>query len=199
MNKNTRLTAKDPFDLLGNWLREAATTEPGDFDAAQLATVDEHGMPNIRTVLVREWSRDGFVFYTNYRSAKGKELLATRKGALLYHWKSVARQVRIRGTIFPVGDAAADAYFASRPRGSQLAAHASRQSEPLPDRNVLKDRLKMYRERFSGIPVPRPFHWSGFRLAPVSIEFWQKRPFRLHERLQFRLRGTVWRSRLLYP
>jgi pyridoxamine 5'-phosphate oxidase len=199
MSKHTLLTPEDPFDLLRNWLREAAIAEPGNADAAQLATVDDKGMPNIRTVLIREWSENGFIFYTNYQSAKGRELLSTPKGALLYYWKSIGRQVRIRGSVVLVDDETADVYFASRPRRSQLAAHASRQSRPMTDRDVLEKRIEMLEKRFTGVPVPRPPHWSGFRLVPVSIEFWQERPFRLHDRLEFRLRGKVWRSRLLYP
>jgi pyridoxamine 5'-phosphate oxidase len=199
MRRHELLAAKDPFDLLRDWLNQASIAEPQDADAAQLATIDETGMPNIRTVLVREWGKNGFVFYTNYRSAKGRELLATRKAALLFYWKSVSRQIRIRGSIALVDDDTADAYFASRPRQSQLSAHASRQSEPMSDRSVLQSRVKMFEKRFAGVPVPRPLHWSGFRLMPVSIEFWQERPFRLHDRLEFRLRGKVWRPRLLFP
>ena len=199
MRKSGLLAAKDPFDLLSDWLSQAAVAEPQDADAAQLATVDENGMPNIRTVLIREWGKNGFVFYTNYRSAKVRELLATRKAALLFYWKSVSRQVRIRGSIALVDDDAADAYFASRPRRSQLSAYASRQSQPLSGRSVLENRVKIFEKRFAGVPVPRPSHWSGFRLIPVSIEFWQERPFRLHDRLEFRLRGKVWRPRLLFP
>jgi pyridoxamine 5'-phosphate oxidase len=190
----------DPFDLLGEWFEEAARAEPRDPAAAQLATVDADGLPNVRTVLVRGWDREGFVFYTNFHSAKGRELLAARKGALLFYWKSLSRQVRFRGNVAPVTDAAADAYFASRPRMSQIGAHASRQSEPLTDRGELETRIAACEERFAGGPVPRPSHWSGFVLAPVSIELWQERPYRLHDRLEFRLdENNAWRRRLLYP
>jgi pyridoxamine 5'-phosphate oxidase len=199
MSNPSFLTAREPFSLLRKWFREAANAEPRDPEAAQLATVDEGGMPNVRTVLVREWGKNGFIFYTNYRSAKGKELLASRKAALLYYWKSMSRQIRIRGGVALVDADVADAYFASRPRQSQISAHASCQSQPMTNRDLLKRRIEECKKRFAGVPVPRPSHWSGFRLVPISIEFWQERPFRLHDRLEFRLQGNTWRPRLLFP
>jgi pyridoxamine 5'-phosphate oxidase len=199
MNRDGILTAKDPFVLLANWMQAAAISEPRDAGAAQLATVDKNGLPNVRTVLIQAWGEKGFVFYTNYRSAKGKELIATRKAALLYYWKSMSRQIRVRGAIEPVDEDAANAYFASRPRGSQISAHASLQSRPLTDRRELERRRDACEKRFEGAPVPRPSHWSGFRLVPFSIEFWQERPFRLHDRLEFRRQGNSWRRRFLYP
>ena len=200
MGSSDWLDARDPFDVIEEWFRDAARTEPGDPEAAQLATVDEDGMPNVRTVLVRAWDREGFVFYTNLLSAKGRELFATRKAALLFYWKSLSRQVRVRGAVTPVSDAVADAYFAARPRMSQIGAHASRQSEPLSSRGELAERIAALEERFKDGPVPRPSNWSGFALAPVAIELWQARPFRLHDRLAFHLdEQGAWRRCRLYP
>ncbi len=191
--------AANPFELFEAWYREAAIAEPRYPDAAQIATVDGDGLPNLRTVLVKAHGPDGFVFYTNRRSPKGRELLATGKGALLYYWKSLSRQVRIRGAVVPVDDATADAYFASRPRASRISAHASRQSEAMTERASLENRVNTFTARFRGRPVPRPSHWSGFRLIPSVVEFWQEGPSRLHDRLAFRLDGGAWRSQLLYP
>lgn len=199
MGERDFLNASDPFLLLKQWIEDAARTEPCYADAAQLATVDAEGMPNVRTVLIREYGADGLVFYTNCRSAKGRELLATRKGALLFYWKSLSRQIRLRGPVDPVDDETADAYFASRPRLSRIGAHASRQSEPMESRKALEMRVREFEALYADADVPRPSYWSGFRLTPVCIEFWQEGPFRMHDRLQFSRIGNTWSSQLLYP
>jgi len=193
------LNETDPFRLIEAWCREADEKEPRDANAIQVATVDAAGMPNIRTVLVKDRGADGFTFYTNFESAKGHELLATRRAALLYYWKSLSRQIRIRGAIDVVSDATADAYFATRPRDSQLGAWASDQSREMHVRADFETRMKEMRERFANSAVPRPPYWSGFRLTPSYIEFWQERPFRHHDRLAFDKTGNMWRRSLLYP
>ncbi len=156
-------------------------------------------MPNIRSVLVKDRGPDGFIFYTNFESAKGRELLASRKAAILYYWKSLSRQIRVRGAIDIVADATADEYFATRPRDSQLGAWASHQSHEMKQRADFEIRVKEMRERFANADVPRPPYWSGFRLDPSYIEFWQERPFRHHDRLAFEKTGNAWRRSLLYP
>lgn len=191
--------AAEPFDLFAAWLKEAEAGEPNDPNAMALATVDETGLPNVRMVLLKGFDRDGFVFYTNLESRKGRELLGAGKAALLFHWKSLRRQVRVRGPVAVVPDAEADAYFASRPRGSRIGAWASKQSRPLESRFALEKAVAEFTARHPVGEIPRPPHWSGFRLAPVSIEFWQDRPFRLHDRIHFDRTADGWEKTRLYP
>jgi pyridoxamine 5'-phosphate oxidase len=191
----------DPLDLFRAWFDAAKEREPIETNAMALATVDAAGQPSVRMVLLKGVDARGFVFYTNYESQKGQELLATRKAALCFHWKSLRRQVRARGPIEVVSEAEADAYFASRPRDSRIGAWASKQSRPLESRFALETAVAMYAARYAIGEVPRPPHWSGFRVKPVSIEFWHDRPFRLHERVVFR-RATPdgkWDKTRLYP
>lgn len=195
----TTVTA-DPFALFETWFAEARASEPNDSNAMALATVDAKGCPSVRMVLLKGHGWEGFTFYTNFESRKAGELIANPNAALLFHWKSLRRQVRIEGPVMQVDDAAADAYFASRARDSQLGAWASDQSRPLDSRETFEKRFRDVEARYAGGPVPRPPHWSGFRLAPIAIEFWLDRAFRLHERSRYETDGTGgWRSGLLYP
>jgi pyridoxamine 5'-phosphate oxidase len=178
--------ADDPFALFGAWLAEAKKSEPADPDAMAVATVDADGLPNVRMILLKGLSERGFVFYTNCESAKGLELGANPKAALLFYWKSLGRQVRIRGPIEAVTDAEADAYFATRHRESRIGAWASQQSRPLAGRAALEDAVARYTKEFDGKDVPRPPHWHGYRVRPVEIEFWRHGDFRLHDRMVFR-------------
>lgn len=193
------LSATDPFELFADWLQEAVVKEPNDANAMALATVDEAGMPDVRMVLLKDAGPEGFVFYTNLGSAKGRQLAAHPKAALLFHWKSLRRQVRVRGTITPATAEEADAYFATRARPAQIGAWASEQSQPLPDRLALEKKIAEMGLKFGLGKVPRPPHWSGFRLRPETLEFWRDRPFRLHERLVFDRAGEGWTTRRLYP
>lgn len=194
-------TANEPFQVFSDWLAEAERTEPGDANAMTLATVDPDGLPNARVVLLKGVDLRGFVFYTNYESAKGQELLASPKAALCFHWKSRERQVRVRGPVEQVSAAEADAYYATRPRGSRIGAWASQQSRPLEGREELEAAVARFEEAFEGTEPLRPRYWSGFRIIPLEIEFWQGRPFRLHDRLVFRRPGAneVWVRTRLYP
>jgi pyridoxamine 5'-phosphate oxidase len=193
--------AGEPFTLFSAWLKDAAAHEPNDPEAMALATVDAEGMPNVRMVLLKAAGPDGFVFYTNYESAKGRELLACPKAALCFHWKSLRRQVRVRGPVEPVSAEEADAYYTSRPRGSRIGAWASQQSRALESRFALEKAVAAYTARYAIGDIPRPAYWSGFRLAPVEIEFWHDRPFRLHDRIVFRRAGAggSWAKTRLYP
>lgn len=189
----------DPFRLFGAWFDEARAAEPNDPDAMALATATPDGRPSVRIVLLKGFGPDGFTFYTNAESRKGEELTANPFAALLFHWKSLRRQVRIEGPISEVSSAEADAYFATRSRDSQLGAHASRQSRPLDRRATFEAQYEEMKLRFRGRDVPRPERWTGFRLNPERLEFWTDRPHRLHERRLFVRDGDGWSEGLLYP
>ncbi|WP_099865196.1 pyridoxamine 5'-phosphate oxidase [Pararhizobium haloflavum] len=188
----------DPIALFAQWLEDATKSEPNDPTATALATVDADGQPNVRMVLLKGFDARGFVFYTNFESAKGQEVLATMKAAMCFHWKSQRRQVRVRGPVEEVSAAEADAYFASRPRGSRIGAWASQQSRPLESRAVLENAVAEVDARY-GEDVPRPPHWSGFRIKPTAIEFWQDGAFRLHDRIVFTPAASGWEKERLYP
>ena len=200
-------SAAEPFLLFEHWFSEAQKNEINDPNAMALATADAEGLPNLRMVLLKgldgaeRGAGRGFVFYTNYESAKGRELLASRMAALLFHWKSLRRQVRVRGKVEMVTDQEADAYFTSRARGSRLGAWASQQSRPLESRFALEKAVAGFAAKYPIGDIPRPPYWSGFRVLPVEMEFWHDRPFRLHERSVFRRTEPTgaWNRTMLYP
>ncbi|MBN8242094.1 pyridoxamine 5'-phosphate oxidase [Nitratireductor aquimarinus] len=190
----------EPFRLFAEWLEDATKSEPNDPNALALATVDPDGMPNVRMVLLKGFDERGFVFYTNFESAKGGEILSAKKAAMCFHWKSLRRQVRIRGPVEQVSDEEADEYYASRPRGSRIGAWASKQSRPLESRFALEKAVAEYTAKYAVGAIPRPAHWSGFRIVPSQIEFWHDRPFRLHDRVVFtRDDQGAWQTKRLYP
>ncbi|GBR29214.1 pyridoxamine 5'-phosphate oxidase [Kozakia baliensis] len=189
----------DPFDLFATWMREAEAHEPNDPNAMALATATPDGRPSVRTILLKGADRRGFVFYTNLESRKGEELEANPQAALLFHWKSLRRQIRIEGPVERVSDEEADRYFASRSRNSRLGAIASDQSRPLPDRAIFEHRIAEATARYEGQEPPRPPNWSGFRVIPQIIEFWQDRPYRMHDRATWTREGEGWDVTRLYP
>lgn len=189
----------DPFALFDEWFAEARTAEINDAEAMALATADGEGRPSVRMVLLKGHGPDGFVFYTNEQSAKGEQLDVNPRAGLLFHWKSLRRQVRIEGPVERVADADADAYFASRARDSQLGAWASDQSRQLDARETFEARFEQVKRQFEGKDVPRPPHWRGYRVIAKRIEFWTDRPYRLHERRLFVRGSDDWTEGLLYP
>jgi pyridoxamine 5'-phosphate oxidase len=191
----------EPFQLFERWFKEAKEKEPRDPNAMALSTVDAQGFPDVRMVLLKAADPHGFVFYTNAESAKGRQLEANARAAIVLYWKSLNRQIRARGIIEQVSDAEADAYFQSRDRGARLGAWASEQSRPLPDRLALEKRIAEFALKYGVGEVPRPAHWRGYRLKPLAIEFWRDRPFRLHDRLVFTRDdpATQWSKNRLYP
>lgn len=193
--------ADNPFPLFNTWFDEARQTEPADPNAMALATVGEDGLPNVRMVLMKGVDARGFVFYTNLDSQKGQELDVQPKAALNFHWKSLSRQVRVRGPVERIADAEADAYFATRPRLAQIGAWASRQSAPLDTRMAFEKRIALYTAKYAIGAIPRPPNWSGYRVVPLVMEFWHDRPYRLHDRIEFRRAGpeSDWTRTRLYP
>lgn len=191
----------EPFVLFSTWLNEAKASELNDPNAVALATVDEDGLPNVRMVLLKDFDHQGFVFYTNFESQKGQELLSHKKAAMCFHWKSLRRQVRLRGLVEVVSDAEADEYFKTRARGSRIGAWASKQSRPLESRFALEKAVAEYTARYAIGEILRPDHWSGFRIRPLSIEFWKDGKFRLHDRIEFRREVAEgnWEKVRMYP
>ncbi|MBO6635712.1 pyridoxamine 5'-phosphate oxidase [Parvibaculum sp.] len=197
----TLFASEDPFALFDEWMERARASEPEDANAMALATADGDGLPDVRMVLLKGADARGFVFYTNLESAKGLELKENPQAALCFHWKSLRRQIRVRGTVTPVSEEEADAYFASRAKDSQIGAWASKQSRPLEGRFELEKQVAVFAAKFGLGKVPRPEHWSGYRVVPSRIEFWRDRPFRLHDRLVFKRESASapWRTERLYP
>jgi len=191
----------EPFELFARWFADAKAKEPNDPNGMALATADASGFPDVRMVLLKDFDARGFVFYTNAESAKGRQIEANPRAAIVMHWKSIRRQVRARGQIEPVSEAEADAYFQSRDRGARLGAWASEQSRPLQDRLALEKRIAEFVLKYGVGEVPRPEHWRGYRLKPLAIEFWRDRPFRLHDRLVFTRDEpeAQWSKGRLYP
>ena len=187
--------------MFAAWFADAQGSEPADPNAMALATVDAGGLPNVRMVLMKSYDQSGFVFYTNTESQKGRELAAAPRAALSFHWKSLKRQVRLRGMVEPVSAAEADTYFATRPRLAQIGAWASQQSQPLESRLAFEKAIALQTAKHALGTVPRPAYWSGYRLAPLIMEFWHDRPYRLHDRIEFRrdAPGAPWRKTRLYP
>ena len=205
-DRATRLKKDDsidenPFDLISEWLKSAEESEPNDPSAMSLASVDGDGLPNIRMVLMRGFDERGVVFFTNFESQKGIELLASGKAAVCFHWKSIRKSIRIRGEVEVVSEEEADEYFYSRPRGSRIGAHASKQSRPLESRFALEKQVAIWTAKFGTGNVPRPDYWSGFRIKPLSIEFWSDGKFRLHDRKRFDRENLdmPWEISRLYP
>jgi len=192
---------ENPIELFNDWLSQAEKSEPNDPSAMALASVDEGGMPNVRMVLMRRYDERGFCFFTNFESQKGEELLAISKASAVFHWKSLRKQVRIRGEVEVVSDEEADDYFYSRPRGSRIGAHASKQSRPLESRFALEKAVAKYTAKFGTSTIERPEFWSGFRIKPLSIEFWSDGKFRLHDRIRFDRECVAenWQTVRLYP
>lgn len=199
--KMADLRERDPFEIFEEWLAEAQKSEPNDPNGLALATADATGRPAVRMVLLKGFDADGFVFYTNLESNKGQDLAANPQAAMLFHWKTLRRQIRIEGPVSPVSADEADAYFASRPRGSQIGAWASDQSRPLEGKWALEKRVAAFTAKFGVSEVPRPEHWSGFRLVPNRIEFWKDGAFRLHDRFVFTRsdREASWSVEQLFP
>lgn len=199
--RNDDQTDENPIELFNKWLKEAEGSEPNDPSAMALATTDAGGLPNIRMVLMRRIDDRGIVFFTNFESQKGEELLSNPKAAAVFHWKSIRKQVRFRGEVEVVTDEEADEYFYSRPRGSRIGAHASKQSRPLESRFALEKEVAKFTAKFGTGTVPRPEYWSGFRIRPISIEFWSDGKFRLHDRRCFDRDATdqPWSLVRLYP
>lgn len=196
-------THDDPFGLFSEWLKEAEAAEVNDPNAMALATVDSDGLPDVRMVLLKSHDAEGFVFFTNEESAKGRQLAAVPKAALLFHWKSLRRQVRVRGLVEAVSEADSDTYYASRPRGSRIGAWASQQSRPLESRFALEKAVATFTAKYAVGDIPRPAYWHGYRIRPLAIEFWHDRAFRLHERIRFQRSSAngeqAWETVRLYP
>jgi pyridoxamine 5'-phosphate oxidase len=195
----TQTLKSEPYDLFHTWFAEAEKAEPNDPNAMALATVGADGRPTVRMVLLKDADERGFVFYTNYESRKGRQLLETHKAAIVLHWKTLGRQVRVEGDVQSVTEAEADEYFHSRHRSSQIGAWASQQSRPLESRFELEKRVALFAAKYAIGTVPRPPYWSGFRIVPDRIEFWENKPFRLHDRLVYSPSGDGWTMEKLYP